>query len=43
MASHTKEDIDILCDRVYCMDKGFLTEENRMKSEQDEVSTNKNR
>jgi len=33
IASHTKEDIDILCDRVYCMDKGVLTEENRMKSE----------
>ena len=43
MASHTKEDIDILCDRVYCMDKVVLTEENRMKSEQDEISTNKNR
>ena len=28
MASHTKEDIDILCDRVCFMDKGVLTEGN---------------
>lgn len=27
MASHTKEDIDILCDKVCYMDKGVLTEE----------------
>ena len=25
MASHNKEDIDVLCDRVYEMDAGVLT------------------
>lgn len=38
MASHTKEDIDILCDRVCFMDKGRLTLGINNENEQGEVT-----